>query len=109
QTLIIARGLQGVAGALLVPSSLALIVANFTGPEQGKAIGTWTAWTGISFILGPLLGGALVDVGSWRWVFAINVLPIGATLAVLARVPPEPPRAQRGHIAPPGAALAPLA
>ena len=55
--LIVARALQGVTGALLVPSSLALIVANFTGPEQGKAIGTWTAWTGISFILGPLLGG----------------------------------------------------
>ena len=88
--LIVARGLQGVTGALLVPSSLAMIIANFTGPEQGKAIGTWTAWTGISFILGPLLGGALVDLGSWRWVFAINVLPIGATLAVLA---PHPARA----------------
>ncbi|MEO7669463.1 MAG: MFS transporter, partial [Polyangia bacterium] len=54
--LIVARGLQGVMGALLVPSSLALIIANFTGSEQGKAIGTWTAWTGISFIMGPLLG-----------------------------------------------------
>jgi EmrB/QacA subfamily drug resistance transporter len=106
--LIVARGLQGVTGALLVPSSLALIVANFTGPEQGKAIGTWTAWTGIAFILGPLLGGALVDVGSWRWVFAINVLPIGATLAVLARIPPEPPRPERSHVDLPGAALCAL-
>jgi len=103
--LIVARGLQGVTGALLVPSSLAIIVANFTGPDQGKAIGTWTAWTGIAFILGPLLGGALVDAWSWRWVFAINVLPIGATLAVVARLAPEPPRDERSHIDLPGAIL----
>src|SRR3954467_2000994 len=96
--LIVARGLQGVTGARLVPTSLALIIANFTGTEQGKAIGTWTAWTGIAFILGPLLGGALVDIVSWRWVFAINVLPIGVTLAVLGRIPPEPPRPERGHV-----------
>jgi EmrB/QacA subfamily drug resistance transporter len=106
--LIVARGLQGVTGALLVPSSLALIIANFSGPAQGKAIGTWTAWTGISFIVGPLLGGALVDIGSWRWVFAINVLPIAATLAVLARVPPEAARAERSHVDLPGAVLCAL-
>ncbi|MEA2698211.1 MAG: hypothetical protein QOI66_2482 [Myxococcales bacterium] len=93
--LIAARALQGVAGALLVPSSLALIIANFDGPEQGKAIGTWTAWTGVSFVLGPLAGGALVDAGSWRWVFAINVVPAAAALMVLARVQPER-RAQAG-------------
>jgi EmrB/QacA subfamily drug resistance transporter len=93
--LIVARGLQGAAGALLVPSSLALIIARFEGDAQGRAIGTWTAWTGISFIFGPLLGGALVDAGgpahpeSWRWVFAINVAPIAATLMVLARLPPD--------------------
>src|SRR5262245_24067334 len=96
--LIVARALQGATGALLVPSSLALIVANFTGADQGKAIGTWTAWTGIAFVLGPLGGGALVDVGSWRWVFAINVLPIAATLAVLARIPAEPPRTEASHV-----------
>lgn len=78
--LIIARGLQGVAGALLVPSSLALIISAFSGPAQGKAIGSWTAWTGISFVIGPLLGGFLVDVLSWRYIFAINVLPILFTL-----------------------------
>jgi EmrB/QacA subfamily drug resistance transporter len=81
--LIVARGLQGIAGALLVPSSLALIISAFSGPAQGKAIGSWTAWTGISFIIGPLVGGFLVDVSSWRLVFAINVIPIVVTLWLL--------------------------
>ncbi len=81
--LIAARGVQGIAGALLVPSSLALIMSGFSGPAQGKAIGSWTAWTGISFILGPLVGGILVDAASWRWIFAINVLPIAVTLYLL--------------------------
>lgn len=84
--LIIFRGLQGIAGALLVPSSLALIIATFSGTAQGKAIGSWTAWTGISFILGPLVGGLLVDAASWRWIFAINVLPIAVTLYLLNKV-----------------------
>lgn len=84
--LIIFRGLQGMAGALLVPSSLALIISTFSGKVQGKAIGSWTAWTGISFILGPLVGGVLVDQASWRWIFAINVLPIAVTLYLLSRV-----------------------
>lgn len=78
--LILARALQGVAGALLVPSSLALIIAVFKGPAQGKAIGTWTAWTGISFIIGPLVGGFLVDNISWRAIFIINIFPIMLTL-----------------------------
>ncbi len=84
--LIIFRALQGVAGALLVPSSLALIISTFSGPAQGKAIGSWTAWTGISFILGPLVGGILVDQASWRWIFAINVLPIAITLYLLKSI-----------------------
>jgi EmrB/QacA subfamily drug resistance transporter len=74
--LIISRGLQGIAGALLVPSSLALIISSFKGKEQSKAIGTWTGWTGVAFIVGPLVGGLLVDIFSWRLVFAINVIPI---------------------------------
>lgn len=85
--LIIARGLQGMAGALLVPSSLALIMSTFSGAAQGKAVGSWTAWTGISFILGPLVGGILVDQGSWRWIFGINVIPIAITLYLLQKVP----------------------
>ena len=103
--LIVARGLQGATGALLVPSSLAIIVANFKGAEQGKAIGTWTAWTGVAFIVGPLVGGALVDVSSWRWVFAINVVPIAATVAVVARMPAEPRPAEKSHVDLPGAIL----
>lgn len=86
ESLIIFRALQGIAGALLVPSSLALIIASFSGAAQGKAVGSWTAWTGISFILGPLVGGILVDAASWRWIFAINVLPIALTLYLLREI-----------------------
>lgn len=78
--LIVSRGLQGVAGALLVPSSLALIMSAFSGEAQGKAIGTWTGWTGMAFVVGPLLGGFLVDAASWRLIFAINLIPIAITL-----------------------------
>lgn len=81
--LIISRALQGIAGALLVPSSLALIISAFKGKAQAKAIGTWTAWTGIAFIIGPLLGGMLIDLVSWRLVFAINVIPIAFALWLL--------------------------
>lgn len=81
--LTVSRGLQGIAGALLVPSSLALIISTFPKEGQGKAIGSWTAWTGISFIVGPLVGGILVDAASWRWIFAINILPIAFTLWLL--------------------------
>lgn len=85
--LIVARGLQGVAGALLVPSSLAFILSTFSGTAQAKAIGSWTAWTSTAFLAGPLVGGLLVDLVSWRLVFAINVLPIVVTLVLLARLP----------------------
>ena len=83
--LIVARGVQGAAGAFLVPSSLALITSNFTGAAQSRAIGIWTAMTTSAMIVGPLIGGVLVDLASWRLAFLINVLPIGATLVLLAR------------------------
>ncbi|MEV8182750.1 MFS transporter [Specibacter sp. NPDC078692] len=81
--LIVARGIQGAGAALLVPSSLALITSTFRGPAQGKAIGSWTAWTGTAFLAGPLVGGLLVDYADWRLIFAINVFPIAATLILL--------------------------
>ena len=81
--LIVSRALQGVAGALLVPSSLAIIISTFSGPAQGKAIGRWTAFTGVAMIAGPVLGGIFVDTLSWRWVFIINVVPIAVTLVLM--------------------------
>jgi len=93
--LIVTRAVQGVSGALLVPSSLALIVSAFSGPAQGKAIGTWTAWTGIAYVVGPLLGGLLVDFMSWRLIFAINIPAVIATLVIMSRLrTPDPKNEQ---------------
>jgi EmrB/QacA subfamily drug resistance transporter len=78
--LIVARGLQGIGGALLVPGSLALISANFPEKERGRAIGTWSGFTAITAAIGPVLGGWFIQHGSWRWVFFINI-PLG--MAVL--------------------------
>jgi EmrB/QacA subfamily drug resistance transporter len=84
EILIVARGVQGVAGALLVPSSLALITSTFRDAAQARAIGIWTAMTTAAMLIGPVLGGAFVDLASWRLAFLINVLPIAATLWLLA-------------------------
>jgi EmrB/QacA subfamily drug resistance transporter len=73
EILIAARALQGLTGALLVPGSLAIIAATFEGAERGKAVGTWTAWTGIATVIGPAGGGALVEAVSWRAIFWVNV------------------------------------
>jgi EmrB/QacA subfamily drug resistance transporter len=83
EILIIARGLQGIAGALLVPSSLALITSTFDGAARSRAIGRWTAGTTVAFLAGPTLGGVIVDTIGWRYVFVINVFPIAATLILL--------------------------
>ena len=87
--LIGARAVQGVGGALLVPSTLALIVDTFPAHERAAAIGTWTAWTGIATVIGPLGGGALVQLASWRWIFAINVIPVIVTLWLLRKLPAD--------------------
>jgi len=104
--LIVARILQGVAAALLVPSSLALITSSFHGVAQSKAIGAWTAWTGIAGIAGPLFGGILVDTASWRLVFAINILPIAITLYFLTKIDEPTRTAQPSRIDALGACLA---
>jgi EmrB/QacA subfamily drug resistance transporter len=80
--LIAARALQGIAGALLVPGSLAIVAATFDGAERGKAVGTWTAWTGIATVIGPAGGGALIGLLSWRAIFWVNIPLIAATVAL---------------------------
>ena len=80
--LIGARALQGVAGALLVPGSLAIVAATFEGAARGKAVGTWTAWTGIATVLGPAGGGALIGLTSWRAIFWVNLPLIAVTVAL---------------------------
>ena len=82
--LIGARAAQGLTGALLVPGSLAIIAATFEGAERGKAVGTWTAWTGIATVIGPAGGGALVEAISWRAIFWVN-LPLVVFTVWLAR------------------------
>jgi EmrB/QacA subfamily drug resistance transporter len=82
-TLVVLRLVQGIAGSLLVPNSLAMLETSFRGDERGEAIGQWAAWSAISTALGPLAGGGLVDAGSWRWVFA-SVVPFSLAAAWIA-------------------------
>src|SRR4051812_37627547 len=94
--LIGARALQGAAGALVTPSSLAIIVAAFPVGQRAAAIGAWTAWGGIAAIVGPLVGGEIVDHVSWRWIFAVNIPLVVVTLVlILAAVPPAVQERQR--------------
>lgn len=97
--LILARGLQGIAAAFMVPGSLALIARAYPKDERGKAIGTWAAASSLTTILGPVIGGFVLGAlgdGSWRLVFAIN-LPLGlaALWLLLARVPADVPEGGR--------------
>jgi EmrB/QacA subfamily drug resistance transporter len=86
--LILARSVQGVGAALLVPGSLALISTSFDEKTRGQAIGTWSGFTAITTAIGPVLGGWLVEHASWRWVFFINV-PIAAAVVIISywRIP----------------------
>jgi len=87
--LIFARGLQGIGGAMLVPGSLALISASFDKERRGRAIGTWSGFTAITTAFGPVLGGFLIDYGSWRYAFFLNVPLSVAVLALTFRYVPE--------------------
>lgn len=79
KVLILARALQGIGGALLVPGSLTLISASFPQEERGRAIGTWSGFSGITAAIGPVIGGFLVDHYSWAWAFLINI-PLAAVV-----------------------------
>lgn len=93
EQLIAGRALQGVGGAMLVPNSLALVSANFPPEQRGRAIGMWSGFASMMTALGPVVGGWLVQHGSWRWVFFINApLAVLTVLIVLRRVPETPHR-----------------
>lgn len=89
ELLILGRLLQGVAGAILVPGSLAIITSNFSGEEQGRAFGVWAGASAATAILGPPLGGALVATTSWRAVFLINIPLVAVALWATRRHVPE--------------------
>jgi EmrB/QacA subfamily drug resistance transporter len=106
--LIVARLVQGVGGAALVPGSLALIDANIRSEDRGAAVGLWAGMSGVTTALGPFLGGWLVDAASWRWVFWINVpLAVLALVAAIRHVPEsrDPTSRDRGRFDIVGAAL----
>ncbi|MBV8218405.1 MAG: MFS transporter, partial [Solirubrobacterales bacterium] len=97
--LIACRALQGAFGALLMPSSLAVIVNAFPREERGGAIGSWTAWSGIATVIGPLAGGWLVDAVSWRLIFAVNIPFVIATLVLVSiAVPARAPGAKHAPV-----------
>jgi MFS family permease len=107
EVLIVARGLQGVGGALLTPGSLAMIQGAFAPQDRAPAIGAWSGLGSIAAAIGPFVGGGLVDYASWRWIFLLN-LPIAAlTVLIAVRSVPETrdPRAS-SRFDVPGALLA---
>src|SRR2546423_139314 len=105
--LIVARAVQGVGGALLVPGSLAIISSSFPSEVRGKAIGTWSGFSAMTTAIGPVFGGWLVEHVSWRAVFFIN-LPLAVAVLVIAfrHVPESRDRNESGRIDWPGASLA---
>ena len=86
--LVAARAVQGVGAALLIPQSLSILSASFSGEERGRAIGTWSAWTSVFAAVGPVLGGWLLQVWSWRLIFLLN-LPLALLVLLLAPRIPE--------------------
>lgn len=93
-SLIAFRILQGIFAALLIPGGLAIINTNFAKAERGRAIGTWAAWSGAFTVIGPLLGGYLIDEVSWRWIFLINI-PLLAVCLALTQIGVEESRDSR--------------
>src|SRR5438309_10200681 len=81
--LVIARSIQGIGAAFLVPGSLAIISASFDEKSRGKAIGTWSGFTAITTASGPVLGGWLIEHASWHWIFFLNI-PLAALVLVIS-------------------------
>ncbi|GAA4833820.1 hypothetical protein GCM10025787_11770 [Saccharopolyspora rosea] len=104
--LILARLVQGIGGALLVPGSLALINASIAHDDRGAAVGRWAGLTGVASAVGPFVGGWLVDAASWRWVFLINLPIAAAALVAVRRVPESRDPTATGPPDLPGAATA---
>jgi len=106
EVLVACRALQGAFGALLTPSALAVIVAAFPREERAGAVGSWTAWSGIATVVGPLAGGYLVDAVSWRLIFAVNIPFVLITLGLVRlAVPARAPGAEHARVDWLGAAL----
>jgi len=110
RVLIATRVLQGVGAALLTPGSLAILQASFAPPDRPRAIGSWSGWSGIASAAGPLVGGYLLSVASWRWIFLINVPLAAVTIGVSLRwVPESRDPSTAGHLDLVGAGLAVVA
>ncbi len=108
--LVLARAAQGVGGALLTPAGLAILQASFAPADRARAIGAWSGLTGVAAAVGPFVGGWLVQVASWRWVFLIN-LPLALAVVVIGRrcVPESRGTATGARVDVPGSALLVLA
>jgi EmrB/QacA subfamily drug resistance transporter len=103
--LIAGRLIQGLGAAFLVPGSLAMINSTFDNADRHAAIGSWTAWTGTAFALGPLLGGPAVDLLGWRWIYALSAVPMVIGFALTFWLCPMPRPARRANLDVAGAAL----
>lgn len=103
--LITGRVIQGLGGAFLVPGSLALINSTFDRADRPAAIGSWIAWTGTAFALGPLLGGLAVDFLSWRWIYVLSAIPMVIGFALTFWLCPIPGPSERARVDVAGAAL----
>jgi len=99
--LIASRALQGIGGAMLIPQGLSILSASFPSEQRGRAIGTWSAWTSVFIALGPVAGGWLVQVWSWRLIFLLN-LPVALLVILLA------PRIPESHAVSDGGSTLPL-
>src|SRR5258708_36924074 len=104
--LIASRGMQGIGAALMVPGSLSIISATFPDDERGKAIGTWSAFTSITMVIGPLVGVTLIDHASWRAIFFINAPLAAIVLYLTLRYVPETRETKKRSLDVAGAALA---